>query len=33
MFKPDKFMNLSGKPIRQYSQFFKVIVKEPLCSS
>ena len=27
MFKPDKFMNLSGKPIRAISQFFKVNCK------
>ena len=30
MFKPDKFMNLSGKPIRSISQFFKVNCKRDL---
>ena len=30
MFKPEKFMNLSGKPIRSISQFFKVNCKRNL---
>ena len=30
MFKPEKFMNLSGKPIRAISQFFKVNCKRNL---
>ena len=30
MFKPERFMNLSGKPIRTISQFFKVNCKKNL---
>ena len=32
MFKPEKFMNLSGKPIRLYHSLNK-LQKKPLCSS